>query len=98
TRQRVTFARDGFDQSRFSAAVGTEDGGMLAGADGEAEIAQGDVAAAHDGDMAKIDERGRRHRNLYVSVWTVTHKRIALVALAAALAMAGGTVAFRAWT
>jgi len=35
--QRITFARDGFDERGFTAAVGAEDGDVLAGFDREAE-------------------------------------------------------------
>ncbi len=35
--QWIAFARDGFDERGFAAAVGAEDGDVLAGFDGEAE-------------------------------------------------------------
>ena len=36
-KQRITFARDGFDERGFTAAIGAEDGDVFAGFYGEAE-------------------------------------------------------------
>jgi hypothetical protein len=54
--ERIALAGDGLDERGFAAAVGAEDGNVFAGADGEADVAEGGVLAAHDGDVVKVDE------------------------------------------
>ena len=46
--QRVAFAGDGFNESRFAAAIGAEDGDVFAGVDGEVEAVEGAASAAFD--------------------------------------------------
>jgi hypothetical protein len=54
--QRIAFARDGFDERGFAAAVGAKDGDVLAGFYGEAEAVEGEPAAAFDGDVFEFEE------------------------------------------
>jgi hypothetical protein len=50
-KQRIAFARDRLDERGFTAAVGAEDGDVLAGIDREAEAVQGEAWAALDTDV-----------------------------------------------
>ena len=56
--ERVAFARDGFDQRGFAAAVGAEDADVFAGADLEGDVVEGGAFAAHDGDVVQGEQRG----------------------------------------
>jgi hypothetical protein len=54
-KQRMAFARDRFDERGFAAAVGAEDGNVLAGFDREAEAVQGETRAALDADVFEFE-------------------------------------------
>jgi hypothetical protein len=73
---------------------------MFSRSDGQAEIVQSNVGAAHHSDVTQIDERQidqskRRHWNLYVSFLTVARKPIAIAVLLAGLLLASGAVGFK---
>ena len=52
----VDLAGHGEDERGFAAAVGAEDGDVLAGADGEIHVVQDDAIAARDVDVAHFEE------------------------------------------
>ena len=54
----VALAGDGFDQRRFAAAVGAEDGDVFAVGDAEGDVVEDDVVAARDADVAHDEEVG----------------------------------------
>ena len=54
--ERVALAGDGLDEGGFAAAVGSQDGDVLADADAEAEVVEDDLVAAHDGDVLQFDQ------------------------------------------
>ena len=56
----VTLAGDGLDESGFSAAVGAEDGDVLAGGDGEGDVVEDGVAAASYVDVLEGEEGWHR--------------------------------------
>jgi len=56
-RERIAFARDGLDERGFAAAVGTQDGDVLADADAQADVAQHHLFGAHHPDALHVDER-----------------------------------------
>jgi hypothetical protein len=73
---------------------------MFSRSDGQAEIVQGNVGAAHHGDVPQINERHISNRpgghwNLYVSFLTVARKHIALSVLLAGLLLAGGAAGYK---
>jgi hypothetical protein len=63
--------------------------------DGQAEIVQGNVDAAHHSDVTQIDESWGRHWNLYVSFLTVARKPIAIAVLLTGLLLASGVAGFK---
>ena len=50
---RVALAGDGLDEGGFAAAVGAEDGDVLAGVDGEVDVVEDDVVAASHVDVGQ---------------------------------------------
>ena len=52
----INLAGDGKDERRFSTAVGTEDGDMLSGADGEVHVVEDDSIAACNVDLLQFEE------------------------------------------
>ena len=54
---RVQVARDQFDERRFAAPVGAEDGGVLALRDVQGDRVQGDALVAAHRDVVQFDER-----------------------------------------
>ena len=57
TQKRIAFPGDGFYQRRFSAAVRTENGDVLARSDRETQPVQGVAISTQDMDICKADER-----------------------------------------
>jgi hypothetical protein len=57
----VALAGDGFDQRRFAAAVGAEDGDVFAAGDAQREVVEDDIVAAGDADVAHEEEVGLIH-------------------------------------
>src|SRR3982074_1012200 len=53
----VTLARNGLDEGGFAAVVGTEDGDVFAGVDGEVDVVEDDVVAARYIDVGQVKER-----------------------------------------
>ena len=53
---RVNLAGHGEDERGFAAAVGPENGHVLAGADGEVDVVEHDAIAAGHVDLAKLEE------------------------------------------
>ena len=53
----VALAGDGLDEGGFAAAVGAEDGDVLAGVDGEVDVVEDDVVAAGYVDVSQMQER-----------------------------------------
>ncbi len=53
----VALAGDGLDEGGFAAAVGAEDGDVLAGVDGEVDVVEDDVVAAGHVDVCQMQER-----------------------------------------
>ena len=53
----VALAGDGLDEGGFAAAVGAEDGDVLAGVDGEVDVVEDDVVAAGYVDVGQMQER-----------------------------------------
>ena len=71
----IELAGHGEDERGFAAAVGAEDGDVLAGADGEVDVVQDDAVAARDVDVAQV---GGTRSNCFASV---IHVPIVAVAL-----------------
>lgn len=55
---RVALAGDGFDERRFAAAIGAEDGDVLAAGDAQGDVVEDDIVAAGDVDVAHEEEFG----------------------------------------
>jgi hypothetical protein len=53
----VALAGDGLDEGGLAAAVGAEDGDVLAGVDGEVDVVEDDVVAACHVDLGQMQER-----------------------------------------
>jgi hypothetical protein len=54
----IALAGDGFDQRRFAAAVGAENGEVLAISDAQGDIVEDDIVATGDADVAHREEVG----------------------------------------
>ena len=52
----VALARDGFDESRFAAAVRSEDGDVFAGIHAKVEVVEDDVVAANDAHIFQVNQ------------------------------------------
>ena len=56
--QRIAFARNGFDQRGFAAAVWSQDGRVFARLDAQGDVVQYVLFTAHYGDVVEVEERG----------------------------------------
>ena len=55
----IDLAGHGEDEGGLAAAVGAEDGDVLAGADGEVDVVKDDAIAARDVDVAQVEKMAR---------------------------------------
>src|SRR5215469_14089775 len=63
-RNRIQFASDGFDEGRFSAAIGSENGEVFPALDTQVEVVKHDLRSAHDLEVLQFKQRRIRSRHV----------------------------------